>query len=433
MPTLVALVLGVLAIRSSLRSAQAYQHVQQLATLSGDITGLVQALQNERLDTVTFITMADQGGRASALSANQAQKAAPEQMLLRSDYNATGRSAAGVRSLAETIGGGYPALAQQQAQGVITAIDDLPELRQATVNTELPTLTVIDYYGNTITQLLSLESQVAAGSNNASLADNVRVLSLISNMKEEAAQQQAIVTSALPPDLIGATRLTAESLSVLNQQAAGQAADMSAFDFAATAAQRQLYNSALSSPLAAMAQQQLQQAITLLTAGFTSASDPTIVVAADDASFTTSSLRSVEQQLMSSVIAQSGSLRARATAIAVIEAIGVLLLLGLALLLITVVGRSMTVPLRRLRTRALEIAGVRLPEAVRRMAETDGEGVSLEVEPIDDVGSSDEIGEVARAFDQVHREALRLAANEAALRGNVNAMFVNLSRRSQSL
>jgi hypothetical protein len=49
------------------------------------------------------------------------------------------------------------------------------------------------------------------------------------------------------------------------------------------------------------------------------------------------------------------------------------------------------------------------------------------------VDSTDEIGEVARAFDQVHREAVRLAANEAALRGNVNAMFVNLSRRSQSL
>jgi hypothetical protein len=49
------------------------------------------------------------------------------------------------------------------------------------------------------------------------------------------------------------------------------------------------------------------------------------------------------------------------------------------------------------------------------------------------VDSSDEIGEVARAFDQVHQEAIRLAANEAALRGNINAMFVNLSRRSQSL
>ena len=50
-----------------------------------------------------------------------------------------------------------------------------------------------------------------------------------------------------------------------------------------------------------------------------------------------------------------------------------------------------------------------------------------------DVDSTDEIGEVARAFDQVHREAVRLAANEAALRGNINAMFVNLSRRSQTL
>ena len=135
---------------------------------------------------------------------------------------------------------------------------------------------------------------------------------------------------------------------------------------------------------------------------------------------------------MSSIIAQSGSLRAGAARTALIEGLGVFLLLVLALLLIAVVGQSMTGPLRRLRAGALEVAGVRLPETVRPMAETDGEGVSLDVEPID-VDSADEIGEVARAFDQVHREALRLAANEAALRGNVNAMFVNLSRRSQSL
>ena len=109
-----------------------------------------------------------------------------------------------------------------------------------------------------------------------------------------------------------------------------------------------------------------------------------------------------------------------------------LIVLLLALLLTTLVGRSMVRPLRRLRSGALEVAGVRLPETVRRMSDSDGAGMPLEVEPID-VDSTDEIGEVARAFDQVHREALRLAANEAALRGNVNAMFVNLSRRSQSL
>src|SRR5207253_7221402 len=38
-----------------------------------------------------------------------------------------------------------------------------------------------------------------------------------------------------------------------------------------------------------------------------------------------------------------------------------------------------------------------------------------------------------RAFDQVHQEALRLAADEARLRASVSAMFVSLSRRSQSL
>ena len=49
------------------------------------------------------------------------------------------------------------------------------------------------------------------------------------------------------------------------------------------------------------------------------------------------------------------------------------------------------------------------------------------------VDTHDEIGEVARAFDEVHREAVRLAGEEARLRSNVNAMFVNLSRRSQTL
>jgi hypothetical protein len=49
------------------------------------------------------------------------------------------------------------------------------------------------------------------------------------------------------------------------------------------------------------------------------------------------------------------------------------------------------------------------------------------------VNSTDEIGKVARAFDQVHREAVRLAGNEALLRGNLNAMFISLSRRSVPL
>jgi len=49
------------------------------------------------------------------------------------------------------------------------------------------------------------------------------------------------------------------------------------------------------------------------------------------------------------------------------------------------------------------------------------------------VANYDEIGEVATAFTAVHRSAVRLAAEQAMMRRAVNAMFVNLARRSQTL
>src|SRR5690606_16458572 len=72
------------------------------------------------------------------------------------------------------------------------------------------------------------------------------------------------------------------------------------------------------------------------------------------------------------------------------------------------------------------------PDAIGRMRETNVRPGEVKITPIE-VESADEFGEVARSFDEVHRAALRLASDEAALRANVNAMFVNLSRRSQSL
>jgi signal transduction histidine kinase len=90
--------------------------------------------------------------------------------------------------------------------------------------------------------------------------------------------------------------------------------------------------------------------------------------------------------------------------------------------------------LRRLQTDALEIATVRLPARVAAAAAggTETAAGSVVVEPIG-VQSTDEIGRVARAFDQVHAEAVRLAGTEAQLRGSLNAMFISLSRRSVPL
>src|SRR5215467_14379677 len=428
LPTLSAVILGGVAVAASIRSAAAYQRVEQFSRLGGEITGLIQALQTEREDTIRYITMGPAGGGRGAPPG----ESGPELAVLAQDDRATGVLAARVRNLAGHIGAAYPAVAQQEAQGAITAIAGVPALRSAATTTQIPSLAVIQQYAGTIDQLLALEDEIATGGNDAALADTVRIVGLISGMKEEVSREQAILTSALTPDLVGANEFQPGQLSALSAAQAEQQANVSQFSLAATSSQRQLYDTTLSSAQANRAQAQIQQAITLALDGGSSAENPAFTNAANGAAYLVSSLHAVEQGFMSSIIGQSASQRGKAIRSALIDSAAVMLVLGLALFFTIAVGRSMTRPLRRLRTGALEVAGTRLPETVRRMSEGAGTDAALEIEPID-VDSTDEIGEVARAFDQVHREAVRLAANEAALRGNVNAMFVNLSRRSQSL
>jgi signal transduction histidine kinase len=428
LPTLAAVFLGGFSVLSSVRSAMAYQRVEQFSRLGSGITSLVQALQAEREDTIRYITMGAQGGGRGAARSS----AAPELAVLAQDQRSTNVLAARVRSLAAGIGPAYPALAQQEARGAITAIEGLPALRSVAASSQIPSLAVIQEYAATIDQLIALEDEIAAGSNDAALADTVRVVGLISASKEEVSQEQAILTSALTPDLVGAAQLGPGQLTAINAAQAEQAADLAQFGLIATSSQRRLYNDALSSAQADQAQAQVQQAITLALDGGSSTEDPAFTDAANGSTYLVASLHRVEQAFMSSIIGQVGALRDRAITSALLEGLGVLLILILALVFTVAVGRSMTRPLARLRSGALDVAGVRLPETVRRMSESGGAEAPPDIEPID-VDSTDEIGQVARAFDQVHQEAVRLAANEAALRGNVNAMFVNLSRRSQSL
>ena len=94
------------------------------------------------------------------------------------------------------------------------------------------------------------------------------------------------------------------------------------------------------------------------------------------------------------------------------------------------VARTLTRSLRVLRSSALDVAQRRLPQAVESMRA--GAAPDVTVEPVP-LPNRDEVGQVARAFDAVHGQALRLAADQAALQSNVSSMFVNLSRRSQGL
>ncbi|MEV1049518.1 nitrate- and nitrite sensing domain-containing protein [Streptomyces sp. NPDC049916] len=140
----------------------------------------------------------------------------------------------------------------------------------------------------------------------------------------------------------------------------------------------------------------------------------------------------VEDELVGKAVKEAANISSDAKTDAVVNGLIVVVALLAAFILAGLMARQMSHAMRRLRTAAFSIAEQRLPSLVDQLSRTDPGRVDTRVQPIP-ITTQDEIGEVARAFDQVHREAVRLAAEQALLRGNVNAIFTNLSRRNQSL
>ncbi len=103
--------------------------------------------------------------------------------------------------------------------------------------------------------------------------------------------------------------------------------------------------------------------------------------------------------------------------------------LAAAILLVVALLRSLLSTIRIVREGALDVAQNRLPTAVAKIR--DGEEAP-EFEPIP-VTTREEMGQLARAVDDLHSQALNLAGDQARLRVQVGHMFETLSRRSTSL
>jgi len=100
----------------------------------------------------------------------------------------------------------------------------------------------------------------------------------------------------------------------------------------------------------------------------------------------------------------------------------------LALLIVLYMARTLIRPLRRLRTSALKVAH---EDLVRELDEVRS-GADVTVRPLP-VQSTEEIGQVAHAVDELHEQAVLLAGEQARLQLQVSDMFETLSRRSRSL
>ena len=99
-----------------------------------------------------------------------------------------------------------------------------------------------------------------------------------------------------------------------------------------------------------------------------------------------------------------------------------------ALVIVLLVARALVRPLRALRDGALKVAHTDLEDEITRIR-TGGEPVPAPLA----VYTTEEIGQVAHAVDELHAQALLLAGDEARLRLLVNDMFETMSRRSRSL
>ncbi|MFI5063790.1 MAG: nitrate- and nitrite sensing domain-containing protein [Streptosporangiales bacterium] len=134
----------------------------------------------------------------------------------------------------------------------------------------------------------------------------------------------------------------------------------------------------------------------------------------------------------SAEISTQASADARSTYVDLALAGGLgLLAVALSIVVSVRVGRSMVRELRDLRDSALDLANVRLPSVVSRLAA--GEDVDVAAEAPGLPASSDEIGQVRQAFAAVQQTAVEAAVGQARLRQGISDIFRNLARRSQSL
>jgi signal transduction histidine kinase len=466
---LMGVVFGSLWVASAEGNASQYSRVSKLAALNQTLIICVNALQNERDEALLL-------SPTNTSAAKQNASMAPFKAATNTAVAAVRQAAAGVGALPANIQGDVaqvlsditPAQVNQLHLNVSSAQDDLD---------------IISSYGTVISDMITLSDQVGQGVSDGQLTGDVQALNALALAKEQTSQQRALLNSALsaPVKLTvnyehdggTATSPLIDTANPGTEQALNLASDLESADLA-------IFFKAVS---------QLQAVADVDEVNFPAGAAATSIAedieqnvfANDDTDYfidggntdtdrsipgsqltpsllavpllgkdTTPTLtrgletwdlgmgddltamQNAEAVISNDISSRAGQLHSSAQQSALAFGVITLVVLLVVLAAALAVARSVVRPLRRLRAGALDIASTQLPERVKLLTESPDAAASMEVAPIN-VISRDEIGEVARAFDQVHSEAVRLAGEQALLRSSFNAMFVNLSRRSQSL
>ncbi|MEV8595615.1 nitrate- and nitrite sensing domain-containing protein [Streptomyces sp. NPDC052012] len=421
LPVVAATSLGALRINESMNDIQQLDNMKLLTDMTKQATELAAALQEERDQSAGPLA---HNGKATDFTVkglrektDRAMKNFVDSTEEIDDADKDG-DLSGVRDKLVQLAGD---------------LQQIEKVRNAAYTQDNNSTQTVEAYHRLIENLIDLSQDMAEATSNPDMIQRTRALASFSSAKEYASIQRAAIAAALPASNTTTGKLSENDRLYADGARTSEQSELRSF--------KSIYGEDKATELLLpiqdgnitiratdkYANRALVSADGLASAGKRSYRDWL-----DDSSTKIQQMKNIEHTLLEEMEQKARELRSATERDAIISGALILLVLGVSLVGAFVVARSMIRSLRRLEETATKVAQERLPELVKQLSESDPQDVDTSVESVG-VHSRDEIGRVAAAFDDVHREAVRLAAEQALLRGNVNAMFTNLSRRSQGL
>ncbi|MET0189920.1 MAG: nitrate- and nitrite sensing domain-containing protein [Pseudonocardia sediminis] len=401
-PAVLAVALGGLRIADRVGEADARQAVARSVEVQGGVARYVELLAQERLRAAEFVSAGRPSDDADFPAATAGVDAAGDPTFQAVRDLSTHRSG--------LVG---PLRAAEQA------VARLPALRTLVTTSNAPASAAVSRYSDLVDQIVLLDTALLREVNTAEVAGLAGGLAGLSVARNEVSLQQALVSSVVP----AAGTLPAATVSELQAGDARLATGLTDFRASLDPAQRVRF----AAPVAGGANIARE---TLVEGVLTGAATPPAGTASRVFGGFLAELDASEDGVRAELTATAAERRDAAVTSATVNGVLLALALLVGLVVVGLIARQMIGSLRALRRGALDVAEVKLPAAVRAMREGSVPAMGVDPVPVD---TREEVGEVARAFDAVHAQALRLAAEQATLQTTVNAMFVNLSRRSQTL
>lgn len=408
-PVITAIALGVLRADNELQRAADFDEAAADISSTLDVVALVHELQNERNLVVAHVAGQRQGDPAN----------------IQAQFQKTNATLSRLAQAAKTV-----EAEREDAKLLMPLANRLSaveSVRTAAMSSEYPDVGVYGAYTSLLEAVLAAGSEFTASLGDPEINRLASAALSVVESKEFLGRQNAILMIAAIRD-----NFPSGLLEQARGAEASYAASVANFRANAEPVESQFYSDTFSG-----AEVDHRESTKQLAFHHASRDQPlgiSIDSLREDARATAEALRKVEisllEKLRSKAIAAADTAKTDAWRDAAIVLAAVLLALIVAL----IVARSLLVPLRVLRRDALDVANRRLPETVQRiLADPDPvEAAKNAVEPVP-VFTREETGQLARSFDAVHDQAVRMATEQALLRDNINSIFVNLSRRSQTL